>query len=136
MNKREIGNKYEDMATGYLKSKGYIIVDRNYYSPRGEIDIIALDGEYTCFIEVKYRSNTYTGYPTESITPYKIRRITNTANDYIMRKKISFDTPCRFDVVSILDDEITLFKNAFDGIWYKEMLWNLIILLLQLLIWI
>ena len=55
MNKREIGSGYEEMAAAYLIEQGYKIVVRNFSGRRGEIDIIARDGEYLVFVEVKYR---------------------------------------------------------------------------------
>lgn len=62
MNKREIGSGYEEMAAAYLIEQGYKIVARNFSGRRGEIDIIARDGEYLVFVEVKYRRDE-TGQP-------------------------------------------------------------------------
>ncbi|NLP34706.1 MAG: YraN family protein [Clostridiales bacterium] len=116
MNKREIGTFYEEKAARYLETNGYQIKAKNFRCRIGEIDLIAIEGGYLCFIEVKYRSNDRTGNPAEAITPTKIRRITRTAEYYMLVNRIMPDTPCRFDAVIILDDEITLIKNAFDGI--------------------
>jgi putative endonuclease len=65
---------------------------------------------------VKYRSSTQKGFPAEAITPTKINRITRTAEFYMLLHKIPSDTPCRFDVVVILEDEVSLIKNAFGGL--------------------
>lgn len=113
-NKRTIGTKYEEAAIKYLESNGYIIVVKNFRCKKGEIDIVAKDGRYLAFIEVKYRSNLKYGYPQEAININKIRRITNTAKIYMIKNNISFDTPCRFDVVAIQDKDIKLIKNAFE----------------------
>ena len=56
-NNRQIGSKYEQLAADYLKKQGYCIVERNYYTPYGEIDIIAQQDEVLVFVEIKYRSN-------------------------------------------------------------------------------
>lgn len=113
-NKRTIGKQYEEAAIKYLESKGYEIIATNFNCHIGEIDIIAKDGGYLSFIEVKYRSNTKKGYPYESITPYKIKKIINSAKFFMLSNHISFETPCRFDVVAFLADEIKLYKNAFE----------------------
>lgn len=116
MNNREIGTSYEQKAAEYLTKNGYNILERNFRCRIGEIDLIGKDGDYLCFIEVKYRSGIAKGYPAEAITPNKIRRITRTAQFYMLMHKIQQDTPCRFDAVVILENEITVIKNAFDGI--------------------
>ena len=54
-NTRKTGQEYEAMAAKYLEEKGYGILERNYRCPYGEIDIIAKDGSYLVFVEVKYR---------------------------------------------------------------------------------
>lgn len=111
-----MGSYYEQKAADYLESNGYHIIRKNFRCKIGEIDLIAKDGEYLCFIEVKYRSNDRKGNPAEAITPTKIRRITRTAEYYMLTHGIMPDTPCRFDAVIILEEDISLIKNAFDGI--------------------
>lgn len=116
MNNREVGTNFEKKAADYLMGQGYRILDRNFRCKTGEIDLIAMDGDYLCFIEVKYRSGTAKGFPAEAITPGKMRKITRTAQFYMLLHKIPQDTPCRFDAVVILDHDISLIKNAFDSI--------------------
>ncbi len=116
MNNRTVGTKFELEAANYLQKNGYEILQKNYRCRIGEIDLIAKAEGYLCFIEVKYRSGTTKGYPSEAITPNKIRRITRTAEFYMLLHKISPNTPCRFDVVVILNSDITLIKNAFYGL--------------------
>lgn len=118
MNKREIGTLYENKAAHFLMSQGYEIIDRNFRCRFGEIDLITRAEDYLCFIEVKFRSNTYKGHPAEAINFRKMKRIVRTAQYYLLTHQFSTDTPCRFDVVVILEDEISLIKNAFDGILY------------------
>lgn len=115
MNNRAVGTQYEEIAASYLTENGYRILCKNFRCKIGEIDIIARNEDYLCFIEVKYRSKTKKGYPGEAITPNKIRKITHTAEYYMLLHKYPPDTPCRFDAVVILENEISLIKNAFDG---------------------
>ncbi|MDF2542003.1 MAG: hypothetical protein K0S47_1721 [Herbinix sp.] len=116
MNKRAVGTRYEECAADFLTKNQYRMIEKNFHCRMGEIDIIAKNEGYLCFVEVKYRNNSNTGIPSEAITPGKIRRITYTAQYYLMVHQLPQDTPCRFDAVVILGDEISLIKNAFDGI--------------------
>lgn len=116
MNKRRIGDEYERLAVNYLVSLGYEILERNYRNRYGEIDIIAREDEYLVFIEVKYRKTASEGHPTEAVNYGKQRRITRTAMYYVSAKQLSEYTPMRFDVVSILGDEIEVYRNAFEAV--------------------
>lgn len=110
MNKRKIGNKAEDKAVVFLENLGYRIIERNFYSRYGEIDIIAIDKEFFVFIEVKYRKNDSFGSPMESVSSKKIHSICRTAQIYLK----SQDVPVRFDVISMTENEIKHIKSAFD----------------------
>ena len=66
-NKRKIGEKYERRAGAYLEEKGYEILEYNFRCRSGEIDIIARDGEYLVFCEVKYRAGNGKGHPAEAV---------------------------------------------------------------------
>ncbi|MGB9734894.1 MAG: YraN family protein [bacterium] len=115
MNKRNAGIEGEDRAVKYLEGLNYKILERNYRSHFGEVDIIAKDKNHTVFIEVKSRTNSSFGSPQESIVKEKKRRITLTAIDYLQRKHLT-NKPVRFDVVAINpDNTIELIKNAFDA---------------------
>lgn len=116
MNNRAVGTRQEQEAADFLLKQGYHLLDRNFRCKIGEIDLIAKDGAYLCFIEVKYRSTTSKGFPAEAITPTKIRRITRTAQFYLLLHQLPQDTPCRFDAIVILGKEFSLIRNAFDGI--------------------
>lgn len=115
-NKRAIGKKKEELAEQYLKSQGYEILEKNFYSHAGEIDIIARDGAYLVFVEVKYRKSLSQGYASEAVNARKQQRIYRAASYYLYKNGYSADaTPCRFDVVSIQGEQITVIKNAFGG---------------------
>lgn len=100
-----IGALGEEAAVKTLRKYGYRIVERNFKTKMGEIDIIARDGEYTCFVEVKLRKRNDFGSPADAIDYAKRRRIINTAMLYAKMKNI-FDTPMRFDAVLINADTV------------------------------
>jgi len=95
-----IGALGEEAAVKALKKQKYKIIERNYRTRVGEIDIIAKDGEYTCFVEVRLRKSNDFGSPADTIDERKRRHIINTAKIYAASKNI-YDTPMRFDVVLI-----------------------------------
>ncbi|SET57667.1 putative endonuclease [[Clostridium] polysaccharolyticum] len=98
-----------------MQSKGYEILERNYFSKAGEIDIVCKENGYLVFVEVKYRANTRLGYPEEAILPYKMQHIIRTAQRYLYERKYTIDTPVRFDVVVILGKDIQVIQNAFEA---------------------
>ena len=110
----EIGAFGEDRAENLLKKQGYIILERNYRVKGGEIDIIAKDGEYTCFVEVRLRKNSLYGSPAESVDKYKQMKIIRAAKMYALKHNL-YDTPMRFDVVAIdcTADSVEVIKDAF-----------------------
>lgn len=114
MNKRSLGGEYEKRAAEFLAGQGYRIAEMNYRNRRGEIDLIGWEEGYLVFVEVKYRGNAGTGGALGAVNIQKQRRISRAALFYRMQKKISEDTPCRFDVVGIDGEKVTLVKNAFD----------------------
>ena len=115
-NKTDLGAYGQKLAEDYLKANGIQIIECNFRCQSGEIDIIARDGEYISFIEVKYRRSLAHGYPRESVGYYKQRHIRRVASYYIMLKHLK-NQDFRFDVLEIIDQnnnpEITLIKNAF-----------------------
>lgn len=119
MNKRSIGNIGEDIAVKWLvKNKNYNILDRNYSTGYGEIDIIAEDGKALVFIEVKFRNGTDFGYPYEAVNKNKQRRICKAALHYVQKKYNTADINIRFDVVELIKKDgvyyIRYTENAFE----------------------
>lgn len=100
MNQLEIGQRGEDAAVAYLERMGMSIVDRNWRDGRGELDIVALDGDTLVVCEVKTRRGSAHGTPEEAVSVNKQRRLTRLARSYIAANGLE---PCsvRFDVVSI-----------------------------------
>lgn len=114
INKRKCGSEKERLAAQYLIGLGYHILEFNFYSRTGEIDLIARENEYLVFVEVKYRKSNASGYPEEAVTPAKQRRIVQTARYYMLRRGYPEAAPCRFDVVAMTGEKIRLIKNAFE----------------------
>lgn len=111
--KREKGYLEEQRAAEYLAQKGYQILERNFYSRQGEIDIIARDGKYLVFVEVKYRKSDSGGHPLEAVDIRKQKRICRTADWFCYRHGYLEGIPCRFDVIGIMGEEIVHVKDAF-----------------------
>ncbi len=115
-----LGKQGEDMATAHLKKNGFQIVTRNYRQKSGEIDIIARDGEWLVFIEVKTRKSLRFGQPFEAVTQKKQTQIGRVALDYMTRNKL-LDQAVRFDVISIMVNQdgkadIEHLPNCFEPI--------------------
>lgn len=111
-NKRQVGSYYEEQARDYLLEKGYEILEMNFRCRTGEIDIIAKDGVYTVFVEIKYRSNDRCGLPRESVTYHKKYKILNVAKYYLMCKRQG-ELPCRFDVIEFYKGQMNHIQNVF-----------------------
>lgn len=113
-NKRAIGSAQEQAAAAYLTANGYRILERNFYSRFGEIDMIARHNGFLVFIEVKYRAGCKSESPALAVDKRKQRRICRTADYYRLRHRITEDQPCRFDVVAVTPEQIAVYQNAFD----------------------
>lgn len=98
MTSRERGVWGEDEACRYLQSKGFSVLERNYHSRFGEIDIIADDCGCLVFVEVKTRKSKSYGYACEYVTESKMKKIILTAEAYLGNVEYP---PVRFDVVEI-----------------------------------
>ena len=113
MNKKSKGKAAEEKAASYLKSLGYEILERNFRSKFGEIDIIAKDKDTLVIVEVRSKSYSFFGTPEETISKSKAKKIIKTAEFYIQTKNPNFEN-VRFDIISILHNNISHIKNAFD----------------------
>jgi putative endonuclease len=115
INKRQLGSAYESLAAEYLRQQGYEILEQNYRNRQGEIDIVAKEGETLCFVEVKFRSGGEYGKAAEAVNRKKQHTIVRVAQYYLMRHGYDEWTPCRFDVVAIDNEEISLIRNAYEA---------------------
>ena len=100
--KKMRGRKGEDLACNYLVSRGYRIIDRNFRSKGGEIDLIGVKGRKISFIEVKARSSTDYGMPRDAVDYRKRRRLLNTAQFYLKIHPGFDGWDCSMDIVEIL----------------------------------
>lgn len=114
---RKTGFAKEEAVAAYLSNQGFRIVERNFYSRRGEIDIIGYDGEYLVFAEVKYRGSKSLENPLAAVSYAKQRKICRTADFYRYQKKIGLDVPVRYDVIGMWEEKIEWIKNAFSHIY-------------------
>ena len=102
----------ENIAKNYLTNNGYKIIKTNFKNKIGEIDIIAYEKGVLVFVEVKYRKNATFGLPREAVDSRKQYKIRQVASSYINKYGLH-NKPCRFDVVEILGEKITLIKDCF-----------------------
>ncbi len=114
MDQREYGKYGEELAAKYLKRHRFTLLERNYTCLYGEADLIVKKGNLFCFVEVKARSSEHFGLPREAVTPYKQHRYRKIAMQYLKAKGLlNPKTAIRFDVIEVLDGEITHIENAF-----------------------
>ncbi|MBR2779133.1 MAG: YraN family protein [Firmicutes bacterium] len=99
--KKKLGMEGEERAAVYLDHKGYELLERNFRCRWGEIDIIALDGETLCFIEVKTRNSVRHGLPAEAVGRRKMMRLQRCAHVYMERFGGRY-RDVRFDVVEVI----------------------------------
>lgn len=97
--RKALGRLSEDLACRYLEGEGFEIIERNWRTRDGEIDIVARYGDLVAFVEVKARRGTRFGEPEESVTPSKIRRIRRVAAEYLSQAPVSGEV--RFDVIGV-----------------------------------
>lgn len=123
--RQELGRLGETLAAEYLQAKGYRILERNFRSSYGEIDLIACqmdagslrDGSVLVFVEVKTRSTNAYGYPEESVTPAKQAHLLQASQAYLQQHPEQFGD-WRIDVIAIRTSrsagpaEIKHFENA------------------------
>lgn len=120
------GERGERAAAKFLKRQGYKIVERNYATPWGEIDLVALDGSTIVFVEVKTRKSDIAGRPEEAVTLDKQRRLTNMALSYLKKRKL-LGFSARFDVVAVTwpdglrQPEIRHLRNAFEPVGHGQL---------------
>ena len=110
--KKFLGRVGEKKAADFLGSKGLKIIKTNFKTHIGEIDIIAEDGEYLVFIEVKTRSSDAFGEPSEAVNLKKQEKYYKVATEYLKYNN-ALDRACRFDVVEIEDGQINHIIDAF-----------------------
>lgn len=115
----KLGDWGEELIVGYLAEKGFRLVERNWHSRYGEIDIIAENGELLLFVEVKTRKSGKFSQPYEAVDYRKQQKIRTTVETYLMKHPSSLQP--RLDVASVVapqgilskHPEITYLEQAF-----------------------
>lgn len=115
MNKREVGTRYEQRACAYIEEEGMEVIETNYRTQLGEIDIIAWDRETLVFLEVKYRKDRSHGGAEFAIPRKKQLTIMKVAKIYIKMNRLPLNGYYRFDAVLIDGEEIRHIKNAWQA---------------------
>ena len=114
----ESGIEGEKLAARVLKKKKYKIIECNFRTPAGEIDIVARDGDCLVFVEVRTRGSIEFGLPQETIRAKKKKRLFTAARWYMQKKSVGEDA-CRFDVVAVVmpkdgsKPQIEVIEDAF-----------------------
>ena len=115
----DLGNQGEDLAVEHLASKGYEILERNWYFGKEEIDIIAKKGKELVIVEVKTRDSDFFGEPHEFVSRSKQNHLVKAAHAYV--QKNNFDLEVRFDVIGIImnskTQKIEHLEGAFQPRW-------------------
>lgn len=110
------GEEGEKIALEFLEGQGFRVLETNYRYERGELDIVAQEGEVLVFCEVKYRQNEEFGPPEYAVTPRKQAQVRKVALGYLAERNVR-DTVCRFDVIAIQRRgghlEVRHLRNAF-----------------------
>jgi putative endonuclease len=110
---KSLGQRGEELAADRLQAEGYLIVARNWRCSRGEIDIIAKDGETLVFLEVKTRRSGRYGTPAEAVDTRKQEKVRQLARTFMYEERKTAPQ-YRFDVVTVDGDgNVTIIKNAF-----------------------
>ena len=96
----DLGKWGEEVATAYLRDKGYIIVERDWKSQHRDLDIIALDDDEMVFIEVKTRKSEAFAYPDQTITRKKLQNLQLAINHYVKSNKVT--RRFRIDIITVI----------------------------------
>lgn len=103
-----IGKQGEEICCKYLKDNGYCIIERNFHSREGEIDIIAKDKKEWVFIEVKTRTNSHYGYPAEAVTKWKQEKMLKAVRYYMFIHHLE-NAFIRIDAIEVQIEEETAY---------------------------
>ena len=106
------GNAGEDRAAAHLERIGMHIVERNFKTKLGELDIIARDGKTLVFVEVRMRTTNAYGNAVEAVNHHKQRQVSRIASQYIKVRRPRFET-ARFDVIGITAGDLVHIRDAW-----------------------
>lgn len=112
----EIGKHGEQLAKQFLLNKGLDLVEQNYQTKTGEIDLIMQDADIVVFVEVRLRSNTRFGEGLETVVQHKQTKLLRAATQYLLDTDQYERVFCRFDIISIDgQQQISWIKDAFEN---------------------
>ena len=100
--KDAVGRYGEKVAVAHLVDAGWSVLDRNWRGHRGELDVVALDGDVLVAVEVKTRSSTAAGHPLEAVTPLKVARLRRLVAAWLAEHPGGRWPDVRIDVVAVL----------------------------------
>jgi len=101
------GAAAEELALQYLTAHGLKLVERNFRTPRGEIDIIMMDIDHLVFIEVRFRRSSKFGSAEETVNHQKQKKLLLAAQSYLQQKGLTERYACRFDVLAVSNSGLT-----------------------------
>ena len=111
------GTAAEQLACRHLQAQGLLLVERNFHSRHGEIDLIMNDRDCVAFIEVRYRRDSRYGSAAETVDRRKQAKLLACARYYLQQHPRCAGRPCRFDVVAVSGSagqpEIEWIRDAF-----------------------
>lgn len=114
-NNKVIGDLGENLASEYLLKNNYVILEKNFRTRLGEIDLIVKDRDIIAFVEVKTRRSLNFGYPYEAVNHKKMQKIIRVSENYIAYKGTE-NTQYRFDIIEVFlnkNNKINHIKDAF-----------------------
>lgn len=118
--RRAIGDEAEQLVVEYLTRRGWTVRDRNVVCRYGELDVVAEQGTTLAFVEVRMRSTSVWGEPSESVMRKKQQRVVKAAAEYCQRERL-FARVIRFDVASVVGrgraGSLEYIEDAFEA-WF------------------
>lgn len=110
----ELGRSGEDLAASWYRSHRFDVVDRNWRCSLGEIDLVARRGGLLVVVEVKTRRTDAFGVPALAVTIAKQRRLRRLAARWLAEHRVGRRIEVRFDVASVVGDDVTIYERAFE----------------------
>lgn len=114
MNNRQLGSSNEEVAKVFLEAMNMSLVEKNYRTQHGEIDLIMKDKRTLVFVEVKSRRTSRAGSSLDAIDYHKRKQIIRISHHYLIYKGYNQNTNVRYDCVGIDGTDIHYIRNAFD----------------------
>ena len=106
------GARNEELAASYLAASGYRIVERNFKTKIGELDIVARDGRVLVFVEVRSRATDAFGSALDAVSVTKRQKVSRMAQQFIAWRRPEFES-ARFDVIAITGEDVVLIRDAW-----------------------